>query len=122
MKTDETEDLERILASLQNVSDIEGAAIITRNGILISSNLPPDIDGQKFAAMSASMVGASETAAALLKSFAKRIIVEIERGKILALGTGPRAILVVSISEKADTEKITSVLEQYRKDIMKIFK
>ena len=122
MKTDEAEELDKILTSLQNVSDIEGAAIITRNGILISSNLPPDIDGQKFAAMSASMVGASETAAALLKSFAKRIIVEIERGKIIALGAGPKAILVVSINEGASIENLTPELEKHRKDIMKIFK
>jgi predicted regulator of Ras-like GTPase activity (Roadblock/LC7/MglB family) len=122
MKTDEAEELDKILTSLQNVSDVEGAAIITRNGILVSSNLPPDTDGQKFAAMSASMVGASETAAALLKSFAKRIIVEIERGKIIALGAGPKAILVVSINEKANIEELTPELEKHRKDIMTIFK
>ncbi|MGQ9721494.1 MAG: roadblock/LC7 domain-containing protein [Candidatus Jordarchaeum sp.] len=122
MKTAEAEELEKILTSLQNISEIEGVAIVTRNGNLISSNLPRDIDGQKFAAMSASMVGASETAAALMKSFAKRIIVEIERGKILALGAGPKAILVVSIKENANIEDLTPELEKYRKDVMKIFR
>lgn len=122
MKTAEAEELEKILTSLQNISEIEGVAIVTRNGNLISSNLPRDIDGQKFAAMSASMVGASETAAALMKSFAKRIIVEIERGKILALGAGPKAILVVSIKENANIEDLTPELEKYRKDFMKIFR
>nr|MDO8081680.1 roadblock/LC7 domain-containing protein [Candidatus Freyarchaeota archaeon] len=122
MKIDEAEELDRVLTNLQNLSNIEGAAIITRNGILIKSTLPQDIDGQKFAAMSASMVGASETAAALMKSFAKRIIIEIERGKILALGAGPKAILVVSVDERTDIEKLTQELEKHRKDIMKIFK
>jgi len=122
LKIDEAEELDRVLTNLQNLSNIEGAAIITRNGILIKSTLPQDIDGQKFAAMSASMVGASETAAALMKSFAKRIIIEIERGKILALGAGPKAILVVSVDERTDIEKLTQELEKHRKDIMKIFK
>jgi hypothetical protein len=122
LKIDETEELDRVLTNLQNCSDVEGATIITRNGILIKSTFPQDFDGQKFAAMAASMVGASETAAALMKSFAKRIIIEIERGKILALGAGPKAILVVSVNERADIENLTQELEKYRKDIMKIFK
>jgi predicted regulator of Ras-like GTPase activity (Roadblock/LC7/MglB family) len=119
---DEAEELDRVLTSLQNISDIEGAAIVTRNGILVKSTLPQDIDGQKFAAMSASMVGASETVAALMRSFAKRIVIEIERGKILALGSGPKAILIVSVGERTDIEKLTQELEKHRKDIMKIFK
>ena len=122
MKINEAEELDRVLTNLQNCSDIEGAAVITRNGILIKSTFPQDIDGQKFAAMAASMVGASETAAALIKSFAKRIIIEIERGKILALGAGPKAILVVSVDERADSEKLAQELEKHKKDIMKIFK
>jgi len=122
LKINEAEELDRVLTNLQNCSDIEGAAIITRNGILIKSTFPQDIDGQKFAAMAASMVGASETAAALIKSFAKRIIIEIERGKILTLGVGPKAILVVSVDEKADIDKLSQELEKHRKDIMKILK
>lgn len=122
MRADAAEDLERVLNSLRNLSYIEGAAIVSRNGILLNSVLPQDIDGQKFAAMSASMVGASETVAALMKSFAKRIIIETEREKILALGAGPKAILVVSVNEKTDIEKLSQELEKHRKDIMKIFK
>lgn len=122
MRADEVEDLERVLTSLRNLSYIEGAAIVTRNGILLNSVLPQDIDGQKFAAMSASMVGASETVAALMKSFAKKIIIETERGKILALGAGPKAILMVSVDERTDIEKLSQELEKHRKDIMKIFK
>lgn len=122
MKVDEAEELDRVLASLQNLYDIEGAAVITRNGILIKSTFPQNVDGQKFAAMSASMVGASETVAALMNSFAKRIIIEIERGKVMALGAGPKAILVVSVDERTDIEKLTQELEKHRKDIMKIFK
>lgn len=126
MKVDEAEELDRVLTSLQNIPDIEGAAIVTRNGILVKSTLPPNIDGQKFAAMSASMVGASETMDALMRSFAKRIVIDIERGKILALGSGPKAIIVVSVDERTDIEKLTRELEKHRKDVvkdvMKIFK
>ncbi|MEM3587718.1 MAG: roadblock/LC7 domain-containing protein [Candidatus Jordarchaeaceae archaeon] len=122
MKVDDLEELTRILTGIQNLSDVEYAAVVTRNGILVNSTLPQDIDGQKFAAMSASMVGASETVAALTKSFAKRITIETERGKIIALGAGPKAILIVSINEETDIEKLTPELEKYRWDIMKIFK
>lgn len=122
MRMGDTGELDRVLASLQNISDVEGAAVVTRNGILITSSLPQDIDGQKFAAMSASLVGASETVAALLKSFMKRAIIEVERGKLLALGAGPKAILIVLLNDRADVESLFREIEPHRKDIMKIFK
>ncbi|MHA1431657.1 MAG: roadblock/LC7 domain-containing protein, partial [Candidatus Freyarchaeota archaeon] len=93
MKKDDIEELDSVLTSIKNLSGVEGGAIIARNGVLIASSLPQGVDGQKFAAMAASMVGASETAAALLNSFARMITIEIDRGKILALGAGPKAIL-----------------------------
>lgn len=122
MRMGDTEEVNRILSSLQNIADVEGAAVITRNGTLMTSSLPQDVDGQKFAAMTASLVGASETVAALLKSFMKRAIIEVERGKLLALGAGPKTILVVLLNDRADIESLLKEIEAHRKDIMKIFK
>jgi len=122
LRMGDTGELDRVLASLQNISDVDGAAVVTRNGILITSSLPQDVDGQKFAAMAASLVGASETVAALLKSFMKRAIIEVERGKLLALGAGPKAILIVLLNDRADVESLLREIEPRRKDIMKIFK
>ncbi|MBS7249470.1 MAG: roadblock/LC7 domain-containing protein [Candidatus Freyarchaeota archaeon] len=122
MRMGDTEELNRVLSSLQNIADVEGAAVITRNGTLITSSLPQDVDGQKFAAMAASLVGASETVAALLKSFMKRAIIEVERGKLLALGAGPKTILVVLLNDRADIESLLKEIEAHRKDIIQIFK
>jgi len=122
LKTDDIEELDSVLTSIKNLSGVEGGAIIARNGVLIASSLPQGVDGQKFAAMAASMVGASETAAALLNSFAKMIAIEIDRGKILALGAGPKAILVVLAGENADVEKLIKKIDKHRKDVMKILK
>ena len=122
LKTDDIEELDSVLTSIKNLSGVEGGAIIARNGVLIASSLPQGVDGQKFAAMAASMVGASETAAALLNSFARMITIEIDRGKILALGAGPKAILVVLAGENADVEKLIKKIDKHRKDVMKILK
>ncbi|MHA1364189.1 MAG: roadblock/LC7 domain-containing protein [Candidatus Freyarchaeota archaeon] len=122
MKKDDIEELDSVLTSIKNLSGVEGGAIIARNGVLIASSLPQGVDGQKFAAMAASMVGASETAAALLNSFARMITIEIDRGKILALGAGPKAILVVLAGENADVEKLIKKIDKHRKEVMKILK
>jgi len=122
LKKDDIEELDSVLTSIKNLSGVEGGAIIARNGVLIASSLPQGVDGQKFAAMAASMVGASETAAALLNSFARMITIEIDRGKILALGAGPKAILVVLAGENADVEKLIKKIDKHRKDVMKILK
>jgi len=122
LKKDDIEELDSVLTSIKNLSGVEGGAIIARNGVLIASSLPQGVDGQKFAAMAASMVGASETAAALLNSFARMITIEIDRGKILALGAGPKAILVVLAGENADVEKLIKKIDKHRKEVMKILK
>ncbi|MHA1262623.1 MAG: roadblock/LC7 domain-containing protein [Candidatus Freyarchaeota archaeon] len=122
MKKDDIEELDSVLTSIKNLSGVEGGAIIARNGVLIASSLPQGVDGQKFAAMAASMVGASETAAALLNSFARMITIEIDRGKILALGAGPKAILIVLAGENADVEKLIKKIDKHRKEVMKILK
>ena len=122
LKKDDIEELDSVLTSIKNLSGVEGGAIIARNGVLIASSLPQGVDGQKFAAMAASMVGASETAAALLNSFARMITIEIDRGKILALGAGPKAILIVLAGENADVEKLIKKIDKHRKEVMKILK
>jgi len=49
----EFQSLNNELEKLKNFSGIIGSAIVNRNGLLISSRLPRDIDERKFATMSA---------------------------------------------------------------------
>ena len=98
----EKEKLTRILQKLTSTGDVEGAAVITRNGLLIASNLSEDIKGETLAAMAAAMTGAAETAVReLKKSSPERIIVESKNTKLIAMGAGEQAILTCIVNPDA---------------------
>jgi predicted regulator of Ras-like GTPase activity (Roadblock/LC7/MglB family) len=93
--TTTTEMLQEILENLKNLGSIEACAIASRDGLLMSSDMPEGIMGETFAAMSATMLGAAETAASELnKGLPSRVIVESKSGKLICMGAGPKALLV----------------------------
>ncbi len=66
MNDKELQNLNKELNKLQKFSGIIGIAIVNRNGLLISSHLPRDIDDRKFATMAAIMYESIETAVSSL--------------------------------------------------------
>lgn len=93
--------LSKILEALDEIGDIKGSAVISVEGLPIASNLKEGQDVEIFAAMSAAMQGAAETAVSELKQGELRqIIVDAELGKIIAISAGKNAILVVLASPK----------------------
>ncbi|MBU2561177.1 MAG: roadblock/LC7 domain-containing protein [Nanoarchaeota archaeon] len=96
------ERLGEILKKLRSSGDIEGAAVVTRDGLLIASELAGSIDGDILAAMTATMTGAAETAIAeLKKGDPERIIVESPKAKVISIGAGGTAILVCVVNPNA---------------------
>ena len=96
MEESKKERLSGSLAALAGAGGIEGAAVITRDGLLIVSNLADNVDAETFAAMSAAMMGAAETAVSELgKEAPERVVIESRRTKLLCAGAGKEAILVV---------------------------
>ena len=105
--------LEKVLDGLRSVGDIEASAIVSRDGLLMASDMAIGINAETFAAMSATMLGAAETAATELgRGLPDRIIVESEETKLIAIGTGPKALLVVMTSPEAGLGLILIELEK----------
>jgi len=91
-----TEMLEETLNNLKNIGGIEASVVASRDGLLIHSTISRKLHAETFAAMSATMLGAAETATTELgKGIPERIIVESDDGKIIATGAGTKAILLV---------------------------
>ncbi|MDI6902430.1 MAG: roadblock/LC7 domain-containing protein [Methanocellales archaeon] len=120
--------LEKVLDDLKEAVEVEASAIISREGLLMASDLSwhltyltisregllmaSDISGL-FAAMSATMLGAAETATAeLWKGISSQIIVELKKGKVIAYGAGPKAILVTITPPKAELSPILVEMEK----------
>jgi hypothetical protein len=95
--------LEKILKDLKSVGDIEASAVVSRDGLLIAADMSPSANAEAFAAMTATMLGAAETATSEMgKGIPDRVIVEGGEGKIITSGAGSKALLVVMASPKAN--------------------
>jgi len=114
------EKITQILQKLKSTGDIEGVAVITRDGLLIASELSEGIDGDTFAAMSATMAGAAETAIQeLKKSSADRIIVESKNTKLITIGAGEQAILACIVNPNAKLGLILMEMKKASENIKK---
>lgn len=94
--------LEKVLVDLKRGGDIDASAIISRDGILLASDIPRDVHAETFAAMSATMLGAAETAISELKrGVPERLIAESTEGKVIATGAGSKALLTILTGPEA---------------------
>ncbi|OPY29335.1 MAG: Roadblock/LC7 domain protein [Methanocella sp. PtaU1.Bin125] len=95
-------ELDQVLADMRRAGGIRAIAIVSRDGILIASDMPAEIHPETFAAMSAIILGAAETAALEINTPAPdRIIVETDEGRLVVSGAGERMMLVALAEAQA---------------------
>ncbi len=113
--------LNKILSDLKQMGGITASSIASRDGILIVSDMESQSHAETFAAMSATMLGAAESATTeLRKGIPDRIIVESDHGKLIAMGAGPKALLVILTEPDAGLGLILVELEKSVEKIKKI--
>ncbi|MGM5488016.1 MAG: roadblock/LC7 domain-containing protein [Nanobdellota archaeon] len=117
------EELNEVLHKLDSLGDVEGSAVITRDGLLVSSDFRTDTNAETFAAMSATMFGAAETAVSELnKGEVLRVITETKGYKLVAMGAGNTSVVVTLVNSDTNlglilvelqkaTEKVKSIME-----------
>jgi len=110
-----------LLEKLEQEGDVEYATLVTRDGLLIASGsngesedssfmripagipISSEINGENFAAMSATMLGAAETAISELKrGTVEGVTAEGEQTKLITTGAGPNAVLVTMVDKDAN--------------------
>jgi predicted regulator of Ras-like GTPase activity (Roadblock/LC7/MglB family) len=115
------ENLDRELERLENFGEVIGSVIVNRNGLLISSRLPRDIDGRKLGALAATMFEAAETASSSLQpNQIKNITVEYQDYQIYIEEINDKMILASIFAFNANIGLIYIEIEQSIKNIKKI--
>ncbi|TWH51039.1 roadblock/LC7 domain-containing protein [Dulcicalothrix desertica] len=77
-------------------SDVQGAALVSPDGLALASVLPGGMDEERTAAMSASMLSLGERIGReLARGNVERIVVEGEKGYGVLIGCGSEAVLLV---------------------------
>lgn len=97
---------EKISMILQNfvsgTNDIEGAALVTPDGLPLASSLPGLMDEERVSAMSAALLSLGERIGSeLVRGTIDRIYVEGEKGYGILTSCGTDAVLLVLASKAA---------------------
>jgi predicted regulator of Ras-like GTPase activity (Roadblock/LC7/MglB family) len=114
-------ELELILQDLEKVGDVIGSAIIRRDGLIIVSGLPAEVNSKAVAAMAAAMVGTGETASKELNiGGLNQVIVESKNGKLISVGAGEEAVITALIREKANMGLVLLEMDKASKKIARL--
>lgn len=97
---------EKLSMILQNfvtgTTDVQGAALVTPDGLPLAASLPGAMDEERVSAMSASMLSLGERIGLeLARGTIDRIFVEGSKGFGILTGCGQDAVLLVLASESA---------------------
>jgi len=97
------EQLATVLDEFLAVSfDVEAAAVVSSDGLPMASALPPDIQEDRLAAMSAALLSLGERAAqGLDKGELAQVYVEGAAGNVVLMAAGPHAVLVAMTAKNA---------------------
>ena len=121
MNSLKVQNLLKELEKLEGISDIIGTALVNRNGLLIASKLPRDIDNRKFCAMAATMFGAIETAASTIGSkYVDNLTVEFNDFQLIIMGADEQLILVSLLNLNTNLGLLFIEIEETIKNVKKI--
>lgn len=94
MKTRGEQIAEALDRFLQSCPDVEGAAVMSSDGLPMASALPDGFQEERIAAMSAAMLGLGEKASETLgRGSMRQLFVEGEHGFVYLMSAGPSAVL-----------------------------
>jgi len=102
-------------------SDIEASAVISTDGLLISSVLPQDMDEDRVGAMSAAMLSLGDrTAQELSRGELEQVLVKGDSGYILMTYAGEDAVITVLAKPKAKLGLIFLDVKRAAENIAKV--
>jgi len=88
------ERLDAVLAEMMNAGNVDGSVITSREGLLIASRVPPEVDDRIISALFSSVAAAAETALVEMgRGAVDRIVLSAKEGQVIIAPAGPKAVL-----------------------------
>jgi predicted regulator of Ras-like GTPase activity (Roadblock/LC7/MglB family) len=113
--------LETLLDRIETTKYVEGSAIGSRDGLIICSKCQKEYHAETVVAMSAFLHNAAETAlSGIGKKIPERVIIESVKGKIITMGAGEKAILIVITKPDVYLESVLNEMEIASEKIKKV--
>jgi uncharacterized protein len=115
------EKLDTVLSSIMQVGQIKACAIVSKEGLLINSRTPPDVDARIFSALCSTIMGAAEAASTQMKTGGvSEISLKTEKGTIVLIPAGSKAILTALTEVEAQIGLILFEMESQAEQVEKI--
>src|SRR5512137_1653884 len=96
-------ELKPALRALRQNCGAIASAVVSRDGLVIASDVPEGISNETFGIMCATLLGAASTAHSELRiGTPNHVMVDSEDAKMLVVGAGRRALIVAVIGRKSD--------------------
>lgn len=106
-------EIEEVLDEIRSLPSIYEVTVVSRSGMHIAGDSPRGVHLETFVAMSAILLGAAETATAEMKDKLQHVAIELSRGKLIVVGAGTRALLVVTASNEVPTSDLANHVKQF---------
>ena len=113
MPVTKKEKLDEVLTGLMKVGQIKACGIVSKEGLLINSRTPPDVDARIFSALCSTIMGAAEAASGQMTTgTVNQIFLKTEKGTIVLIPAGLKAILTVLTDPEAQIGLIFYEMEE----------
>jgi uncharacterized protein len=115
------EELDDVLTTLMQVGQIKACGIVSKEGLLINSRTPPDVDARIFSALCSTIMGAAEAASGQMTTGGvTQISVKTEKGTIVLIPAGSKAILTALTEPEAQLGLIFFEMESIAQEVNQI--
>lgn len=91
---------------IKKIDHVIDASLVSRGGMFVMGGSPKGAHRETFAAMSAIMQGAAETASTELKDRLSKVVIELTEQDVYLIGVGPKYLVAVIADREADGDKI----------------
>ena len=116
---------ERMVTQLRDLQvmtpDIEAAAVVSLDGLIMASSLSAGIDEDRVSAMSAAMLSLGERIAGELgRGYLDQVLIKGENGYVILLSVGEEAVLTVLARREAKLGLVFLDMRRCVEDLEKI--
>ena len=122
MAISRTEQMVERLRDLQTSStDVEASALVSVDGLIMASALPPDVEEDRVSAMSAAMLSLGERIAMELgRGTLDQVYIRGDNGYVLLLDVGEEAVLTVLARKEANLGMLFLDMKRAAADLGKL--
>lgn len=107
---------------IRAIDGVDGAALVTKDGVMIGRSFAREISEKWFAAMSASVLASAESAASIISIAPPvRVWIAADAGCILLQDAGDKLLVVAVLTETARPEDVVARLEPLAQQIEEAF-